>query len=44
MVGPLGGFGQLPDLAKWLLTVGMLLGRLEMFILLVLFAPSFWKP
>lgn len=33
----------LPDGAKWLLAFGMLLGRLELFAVLVLFMPSFWK-
>ena len=42
-IGPTGGFAHLPDPAKWLLMAGMVFGRLEMFPLLVLFAPSFWK-
>ncbi|HEX5079488.1 MAG TPA: TrkH family potassium uptake protein [Geminicoccaceae bacterium] len=42
-VGPAGTFASLPDGAKWLLTASMLLGRLELFTVLVLFAPSFWR-
>jgi Trk-type K+ transport system membrane component len=33
---------RLPDTAKWLLTVGMLIGRLEILTVLVLFVPAFW--
>ena len=33
----------LSDLAKWVLCFAMLLGRLEIFTLLVLFSPSFWR-
>ncbi len=36
-------FGALPTSAVWICTVGMLLGRLEVFTVLVLFAPSFWR-
>ena len=43
IVGPTGNFSSLPDAAKWLLSAGMLLGRLELFTVLVLFAPSFWR-
>ena len=43
IVGPAGSFAGLPDAAKWLLTVGMLLGRLELFTVLVLFHPGFWR-
>jgi trk system potassium uptake protein TrkH len=44
VIGPNGTFTTLPDSAKWLLSAGMLLGRLELFTILVLFAPAFWKP
>jgi trk system potassium uptake protein TrkH len=44
VIGPSGTFASLPDAAKWLLSAGMLLGRLELFTILVLFAPAFWKP
>jgi trk system potassium uptake protein TrkH len=42
-IGPPGTFAALPDPAKWLLAAGMLLGRLELFTVLVLFMPSFWR-
>jgi trk system potassium uptake protein TrkH len=43
IVGPAGNFSTLPDAAKWLLTLGMLLGRLEFFTLLVMILPRFWR-
>lgn len=43
IIGPAGSFGPLPDSAKWLLSFGMLLGRLELFTVLVLFLPRFWR-
>ena len=43
MIGPNGNYKALPDLSKWILTAGMLLGRLELFAVLVLFFPSFWR-
>ncbi len=43
VIGPSGTFAALPDSAKWLLSAGMLLGRLELFTVLVLLAPSFWR-
>jgi trk system potassium uptake protein len=43
MIGPNGNFKQVSDTSKWLLSFGMLLGRLELFAVLVLFFPSFWK-
>ena len=43
MIGPNGNFSQLPDVSKWILSFGMILGRLELFAILVLFLPSFWK-
>ncbi|SJZ81587.1 trk system potassium uptake protein TrkH [Oceanospirillum multiglobuliferum] len=36
-------YGNIPDVAKWILIVAMLLGRLEIFTLLVLFTPMFWR-
>lgn len=42
IIGPAGNFQSLPDAAKWALALGMLLGRLEFFTVLVLFAPRFW--
>ena len=43
IIGPTGNFSTLPDSAKWVLSFGMLLGRLELFTVLVLFAPWFWR-
>ena len=42
-IGPNGNFSLLPDSAKWILSAGMILGRLELFAVLVLFLPSFWR-
>ena len=36
-------FGQINDSAKWILIIAMLFGRLEVFTLLVLFTPTFWR-
>jgi trk system potassium uptake protein TrkH len=43
VIGPNGDFSTLPDISKWILTLGMILGRLELFAILVLFLPSFWR-
>lgn len=43
VIGPSGNFAPLPDGAKWVLAVAMLLGRLEVLTVLVLFAPGFWR-
>lgn len=43
IIGPVGTFQPLPDSAKWILSAGMLLGRLEIFTVLILFSPKFWK-
>jgi len=43
MIGPNGSFSLLPDFSKWILSIGMILGRLELFAILVLFLPSFWR-
>jgi len=43
IIGPAGNFASLPDGAKWLLAFGMLLGRLELFTVLVLLTPKFWR-
>ena len=43
IVGPAGTFAPLPIAAKWLLSAGMLLGRLELLTVLVLFTPRFWR-
>ena len=41
--GPAFSWNAMPDAAKWLLSFLMLIGRLEMFCVLLLFYPSFWK-
>lgn len=43
MVGPAGSYLTMPDGAKWVLSFAMLLGRLEVFTILVLFLPTFWR-
>jgi trk system potassium uptake protein TrkH len=43
MIGPGGTFAELPDTSKWLLSAGMLLGRLEIFTILVILTPAFWR-
>jgi len=43
VIGPDGNFSDLPNFSKLSLSLGMLLGRLELFAVLVLFFPSFWK-
>jgi trk system potassium uptake protein TrkH len=43
MIGPAGNFSEVPIAAKWMLSFGMLLGRLELFTILVLLMPSFWR-
>ena len=43
MIGPNGNFGEVSNISKWILSFGMLLGRLEIFAVLVLFLPSFWR-
>ncbi|MEO0621332.1 MAG: TrkH family potassium uptake protein [Pseudomonadota bacterium] len=42
-IGPSGNYAALPDAAKWLLSAGMLLGRLEFISVLVLLTPRFWQ-
>ncbi len=43
MIGPNGNYKDIPNISKWILSFGMLLGRLELFAVLVLFFPSFWR-
>jgi len=43
IIGPSGTFSPLPDSAKWIMCAGMFLGRLELFTVLVLFLPHFWR-
>ncbi|MDC0043626.1 TrkH family potassium uptake protein [Candidatus Pelagibacter sp.] len=42
-IGPNGNFSMLSDFSKWILSLGMILGRLELFAILVLLLPSFWR-
>ena len=43
LIGPNGNFSSLSDYSKWILSLTMILGRLELFAILVLFLPSFWR-
>ncbi|MFQ5626234.1 MAG: TrkH family potassium uptake protein [Methyloligellaceae bacterium] len=43
IVGPVGNFAPLPDAAKWVLSITMLIGRLEIFTVIVLFTPTYWR-
>ena len=43
ITGPSGNFDAIPDFAKWLLSFDMLVGRLEIFTILLLFTRSFWR-
>ena len=43
LIGPNGNFSSLSDYSKWILSMTMILGRLELFAILVLFLPSFWR-
>ena len=43
MIGPNGNFSEVSEISKWILSFAMLLGRLEIFAVLVLFLPSFWR-
>lgn len=42
-VGPTENYSHMPALGKWLLTLCMLLGRLEIYTVIVLFVPEFWR-
>ena len=42
-IGPNSNYSGLPNESKWLLSIGMILGRLEIFALLIIFLPSFWR-
>lgn len=43
VIGPVGNFKTIPELAKWIMAFEMILGRLELFSVLVLFTRSFWR-
>lgn len=42
-IGPTMSWNELPDFAKWICCMLMLMGRLEIFSVLVIFTPQFWK-
>jgi trk system potassium uptake protein TrkH len=42
-VGPTDNFGHIPAVGKWVLVFCMLVGRLELYTVLVLFTPEFWR-
>ena len=42
-VGPVNNFAHLPDVVKWILSLFMVIGRLELFTVLIIFSPAFWK-
>ena len=42
-VGPVDNFGWMPAFSKWVLSLAMLMGRLEFYALLIMFVPEFWK-
>lgn len=43
IIGPAGTYASVPDPAKWVLSLAMLLGRLEILAVLVIFSPVFWE-
>jgi trk system potassium uptake protein TrkH len=43
VVGPAGNYASLTAFQKWVCTAAMLLGRLELFTLLVVLTPAFWR-
>ena len=42
-VGPAAHYADLPSLGKWLLSLAMIVGRLEVYTVLILFLPEFWR-
>ena len=43
VIGPAGNYQTVPDLAKWIMAFEMVMGRLELFTVVVLFTRSFWR-
>ena len=43
LVGPAGNYAPIPTLGKWLLAWCMLLGRLEIYTVIIFLAPEFWR-
>ncbi|NLY64103.1 MAG: TrkH family potassium uptake protein, partial [Alcaligenaceae bacterium] len=42
-VGPMGNYSNLSDFQVWVCTFAMMIGRLELFTVLVIFTPGFWR-
>ena len=42
-VGPMDNFASIPNFGKWVLSFLMMLGRLELFTVMIIFTPVFWK-
>ena len=42
-IGPLGNYSNINDNAKWILVIIMIIGRLEIFTILILFTKNFWR-
>ena len=42
-IGPAHNYASLSDVQKWMCTIVMLLGRLEIFTVFILFTPAYWK-
>lgn len=42
-IGPTMSWNELPDFAKWICSILMLMGRLEIFSVLIIFTPTFWR-
>ncbi|MFH1756190.1 MAG: potassium transporter TrkG, partial [Candidatus Latescibacterota bacterium] len=42
-VGPTNNYAHIPFLGKWVLAALMLMGRLELFTVIILFSPSYWR-
>jgi trk system potassium uptake protein TrkH len=43
LVGPVGNFADIPELGKWLLSGCMLLGRLEIYTVIIILVPEYWR-
>lgn len=43
VIGPVGNYQSVPELAKWIMAFEMILGRLELFTVIILFTRSFWR-
>ena len=43
IIGPADNFAPLPDAAKWVLSIGMLMGRLEVLSVVIVLSPAFWR-